>query len=161
MQIVPQQEFRGNTRFNVRVFASARCELQLDDPAHNQPMWMRFLAETVLVFHFAFVLFVVLGGLLVLRWPKLAWLHVPIASWGALIEFGGWICPLTPLENSLRQRGGESGYAGGFIEHYVTGLIYPEELTRTLQIALGVAVLAINGYVYWRLWRKTRRSARH
>jgi hypothetical protein len=115
-------------------------------------------ADAVLVLHFAFVLFVVAGGLLVLRWPRVAWLHVPAALWGALIEFGGWICPLTPLENSLRQRGGESGYSGGFIDHYVTSLIYPDGLTRPMQIAIGLLVLVINGYVYWRLWVRSSSS---
>ena len=119
-------------------------------------MWFSAAADAVLVLHFAFVLFVVLGGLFVLRWPRVAWLHVPAALWGALIEFGGWICPLTPLENSLRQRGGERGYAGGFIDHYVTSLIYPDGLTRPMQIAVGLLVVAINGYVYWRLWRRKR-----
>jgi hypothetical protein len=119
-------------------------------------MWFSAAADAVLVLHFAFVLFVVLGGLLVLRWPRFAWLHVPAAAWGVLIEFGGWICPLTPLENSLRERGGERGYAGGFIDHYVTSLIYPEGLTRPMQFAIGALVLVINVYVYWRLWRKHR-----
>jgi hypothetical protein len=111
-------------------------------------------ADAVLVLHLLFVVFVVLGGLAVLRWPRLAWLHVPAAIWGVLIEFGGWICPLTPLENSLRERGGEVGYTGGFIDHYVTSLIYPDGLTRPLQFAVGALVLAINAYVYWRLWRE-------
>jgi len=109
------------------------------------------------VLHFAFIVFVMLGGLAVLHWPRLAWLHVPAALWGVLIEFGGWICPLTPLENAMRVRGGEDGYAGGFIDHYVTSLIYPDGLTRTTQIAIGTLVFAINACVYWRLWRNRRR----
>jgi hypothetical protein len=113
-------------------------------------------ADAVLVLHLLFVLFVVFGGLAVLRWPRLAWLHLPAAMWGVLIEFGGWICPLTPLENELRERGGEIGYAGGFIDHYVTSLIYPDGLTRTMQFAVGTLVLAINAFVYWRLCRKRR-----
>jgi hypothetical protein len=116
-------------------------------------MWFRMAADAVLVLHLLFVVFVVVGGLTVLRWPRLAWLHVPAAIWGALIEFGGWICPLTPLENSLRQRGGEVGYTGGFIDHYVTSLIYPDGLTRPMQFAIGALVVAINACVYWRLWR--------
>ena len=119
----------------------------------------RALADLVLVVHLAFVLFVVLGGLLALRWPRLAWVHVPVALYGALIEFAGFICPLTPLENSLRRRGGEAGYEGGFIEHYVTATLYPTGLTREVQVGLGVAVLAINGAIY-AVWLRRRRAAR-
>ena len=117
------------------------------------------LADLVLIIHLAFVLFVGLGGLLVLRFPRLAWAHVPVALYGALIEFVGFICPLTPLENSLRRAGGEAGYAGGFIDHYVTATIYPEGLTRTVQLWLGLAVLLLNGIVYW-LWLGKIRAAR-
>ncbi len=111
-------------------------------------MLYRALADLILVLHLAFVLFVVLGGLLVLRRPKLAWLHLPCAAWGVLIEFAGWICPLTPWEVSLRLRGGEAGYAGGFIAHYVTALLYPAGLTRGIQIALGAFALGLNLAVY-------------
>jgi|SRR5687768_4356169 len=116
------------------------------------------MADAVLVLHLAFIVFVLVGGIAVLRWPKLAWIHIPAATWGVLIEFAGWICPLTPLENSLRIRGGEAGYSGGFIDHYVTGIIYPDGLTRTAQFAIGALVLAINGYVYWRLWKRGKAS---
>jgi hypothetical protein len=119
-------------------------------------MGYRLMADAVVLLHFAFIVFVVLGGIAVLRWPWLAWLHIPTAVWGALIEFAGWICPLTPLENSLRERGGEAGYAGGFIDHYITAIIYPHGLTRTMQIAIGVLVLAINAFVYWRFWRRSK-----
>lgn len=118
----------------------------------------RALADLVLVVHLAFVLFVVLGGLLALRWPRVAWVHVPVALYGALIEFAGFVCPLTPLENSLRRRGGEAGYEGGFIEHYVTATLYPTGLTREVQLGLGVAVLAINGAIY-AVWLRRRRGA--
>lgn len=118
----------------------------------------RALADLVLVVHLAFVLFVVLGGLLALRWPRVAWVHVPVALYGALIEFVGFVCPLTPLENSLRRRGGGAGYDGGFIEHYVTATLYPTGLTRGVQLGLGVAVLAINGAIY-ALWLRRRRAA--
>jgi hypothetical protein len=116
----------------------------------------RLLADAVLVLHLGFILFVVLGGFLVLRWPRLAWLHVPVFLWGAAIEFGGWICPLTPLEKSLRDQGGEGAYAGGFIEHYVTAMIYPEGLTRSTQLLIGAGVLAINAAIYLRLWQRRR-----
>jgi len=111
-----------------------------------------FLADAVLVLHLAFILFVVLGGLLVLRAPRLAWLHLPVVAWATLIELFGWICPLTPLEKRLRELGGEQGYAGGFIEHYLTALIYPAGLTRNLQYLIGALVIAINAAVYLRLW---------
>lgn len=111
-------------------------------------MIYRVLADLVLVVHLAFVLFVVLGGLLVLRWPRLAWLHVPAAVWGVLIEYTGWICPLTPLENSLRERGGGAGYSGGFLEHYIQPVLYPAGLTRGTQIVLGSLALLVNLTAY-------------
>ena len=114
----------------------------------------RFLTDLVVGFHFLFVLFVVLGGLLVLRWPWVAYLHLPAAAWGALIEFGGWVCPLTPLEQSLRRSAGDAGYSGGFIEHYILPLLYPSALTRHLQILLGVLVLALNLAIYGLLLRR-------
>jgi len=120
------------------------------------PAVYRFLADSVVVIHLGFVLFVVLGGVLVLRRPRLMWLHLPAAAWGALIEFGGWICPLTPLENHLRALGREPGYAGGFVEHYVLAVLYPSGLTRGIQLAIGIFVLAVNGYVYWRVFRRPR-----
>jgi hypothetical protein len=117
----------------------------------------RALADLVLVVHLAFVLFVVLGGLLALRWPRVALVHVPVALYGAVIEFAGFVCPLTPLENSLRRRAGDGGYEGGFIEHYVTATLYPAGLSREVQVALGVAVLVINGVIYTVLLRRRRR----
>ena len=120
------------------------------------PTLARLLADLVLLLHLAFVLFVVFGGLLVLRWRRIAWLHVPAFVWGAAIEFGGWVCPLTPLENRLREMGGEGGYAGGFVERYLVPVLYPGELTREIQIALGLAVLLINLAIYgFLLCRKT------
>jgi hypothetical protein len=106
------------------------------------------LADLVLAVHLTFVIFVVLGGLLVLRRPKLAWLHAPAAIWGVLIEYTGWICPLTPLENSFRTRGGEPGYGGGFIDHYIRLALYPSGLTRGTQMVLGSLVLILNLTVY-------------
>jgi hypothetical protein len=124
-------------------------------------MWYRAAADAVLLVHFAFVLFVVFGGLLALRWPRVAWIHIPLAIYGAVIEFIGFVCPLTPLEVSLRQRGGEAGYSGGFIEHYITATIYPAGLTRQVQIVLGMAVLAVNIIVYTIWWnRRSRFRAR-
>jgi hypothetical protein len=115
------------------------------------------LADLILLVHLAFVLFVVLGGLLLLRWRRLAWAHLPAVLWAAWIELAGWICPLTPLENWLRRRAGEAGYETGFGEHYVIPLLYPAALTRGLQIGLGVRVLGINLAVYaWILVRAGR-----
>ena len=119
-------------------------------------MIYRALADAVLVLHLGFVLFVVLGGLLVLRWPTLAWLHIPAAIWGVLIEFTGWICPLTPLENSFRERGGEAGYSGGFIQHYIQPLLYPAGLTRSTQFALGGIALILNLAAYGVVMSKMR-----
>jgi hypothetical protein len=124
-------------------------------------MWYRLLADAVLIVHLAFIVFVALGGLLVLHWPRLVWLHLPAIAWGAWIEFSGWICPLTPLEVGLRARGGEATYTGGFIEHYITRLIYPEGLDRRHQIVLGVFVLLLNAGIYaWLLWRRRRLQPR-
>src|SRR5258708_6207146 len=117
-------------------------------------MWYRWAADAVLVVHFAFVLFVILGALLVLRWPRLAWVHVPVALYGALIEFAGFICPLTPLEQWLRHRGGEAGYAGGFVEHYIVAALYPAGLTRPIQLGLGLFVLVFNAVIYATVLRR-------
>ena len=119
-------------------------------------MVFRGLADLVLLVHLLFVVFVVAGGLLVLRWPRLAWVHVPVALYGALIEFVGFICPLTPLEIWLRRLGGEAGYEGGFVEHYVTAALYPSGLTREIQIGIGVGVLVLNAVVYATVVRRRR-----
>lgn len=111
-------------------------------------MLFRVLANAVVLAHAAFIVFVVLGGFIALRWRWVAWLHVPAAVWGSLIEFAGWVCPLTPLENFFRARAGEAGYAGGFMEHYVLHLIYPNGLTRPVQWTLGGAALLVNVTVY-------------
>ncbi len=108
----------------------------------------RIAADAVLLFHLAFVLFVLLGGALVLRWPRLAWLHVPAVFWGVLVELTGWICPLTPLENVLRRLGGETGYAGDFVQHYVVALLYPDGLTRGTQVLFALLVVILNALFY-------------
>jgi hypothetical protein len=113
------------------------------------PTVFRATADLVVAVHAAFVVFAVLGGLLVARWPRLAWMHVPAAAWGVFIEFRGWICPLTPLENYLRQRGGSSAYQGEFIEHYILPLLFPANLTARVQIWLGSLALAVNLLLYW------------
>ncbi len=125
-------------------------------------MIYRLLADTTLVVHLAFVLFVALGAFLVLRWRWIAWIHIPAVLWGAFVELTGRICPLTPLELWLRGLGGQRGYEGGFIEHYVTSWIYPEGLTRAMQLGLGLGALALNlivyGIIVWRTHRQPMAS---
>jgi hypothetical protein len=116
-------------------------------------------ADAVVLLHFAFVLFVIGGGFLAWRWRSLAWVHLPCALWGVAIEFGGWICPLTPLENHLRWRAGEAGYLGDFVAHYVVPVLYPAGLTPSLQIALGTLVLLINAFAYLVYFRRRRFGA--
>ena len=111
-------------------------------------MTWRFLADLTVAAHLAFILFVVFGGLLVLRHPRWLWLHVPAVAWVAWLELTGAICPLTPLENALRARAGDAGYAGGFIEHYLIPVIYPAGLTPAVQTALGVGVIGVTLAMY-------------
>ncbi|MGO9444349.1 MAG: DUF2784 domain-containing protein [Thiobacillaceae bacterium] len=123
---------------------------------------MRYLilADVVVMIHLGFIAFVMLGGLLVFRWHRILWLHLPAALWGALVEFAGLICPLTPLEGHLRRAGGQAAYAGDFVGLYILPLIYPASLTRELQIALGLLVSMINAIVYLAVWRRMRRVRR-
>lgn len=114
------------------------------------------LADLVLVLHAAFILFVVLGGLLVAWRRSFAWLHIPAAVWGVLIEFLGWVCPLTYLENDLRNAAGDGGYSGGFIDHYLAPLVYPAALTPEIQVLLGLGALLVNVIVYTWVWRGLR-----
>jgi hypothetical protein len=117
------------------------------------------LADLVVVAHLAFILFVVAGGLLAVRFRRALWIHLPAALWGALIEFAGGICPLTPLENRLRLKAGELGYEGSFVEHHMLPIVYPEELTRNGQILLGGLVLVVNALVYAFLLRRRRQAS--
>ncbi len=117
-------------------------------------MLYALLANLVLAVHLAFILFVALGGLAVLRWPRLAWLHLPCVAWGVTVELTGWYCPLTPLENYFLHLAGREGYAGDFIQHYLLAAIYPEGLTREAQTIIGLIALALNLPVYgWLLYR--------
>jgi len=111
-------------------------------------MPFRVLADATVILHLGFVLFVVLGGLMAARWRRVAWVHIPAAGWGAWIEFAGRVCPLTPLENWLREQGGGTAYTSSFIEHYLLPILYPASLSRELQWALGGIVLLINAVVY-------------
>jgi hypothetical protein len=119
----------------------------------------RLLANAVVLIHALFMVFVVGGGFLAWRRPWVAAVHLPCAVWGILIEFGGWICPLTPLENSLRARAGQAGYSGSFIEHYLLPAMYPAGLTSRLQVVLGSAVLVINAFAYAVLIRRLQRGS--
>ncbi len=123
-------------------------------------MIYRTLADFVVMIHLAFVLFVALGGVLALRRRRVAWFHIPAALWAALIEFTGWDCPLTPLENWLRRQGGEAGYETSFIERYLLPVIYPADFSRSLHVALGFLVLGVNLLIYSRFWLLRQRPAR-
>jgi hypothetical protein len=115
-------------------------------------------ADIIVLLHFAFILFVSAGGLLVLRWPRLAWLHLPCVAWGVLIEATGCICPLTPMEMRFRLAAGDPGYSGDFIDRYLLPVIYPFGLTRGVQIGLGLALLLFNAVIYILLWQWHRKS---
>lgn len=121
-------------------------------------MTWRVLADLVVALHFAFIAFVTAGGFLAWRWPRIAWLHAIALGWGLWILASGAICPLTPLENALRVRAGEVGYEGGFIERYITPVIYPAGLTRSFQAALGAGLVFVNIVAYGALWRRRGRS---
>ncbi len=116
----------------------------------------RLLADAVVLLHLGFVLFVVLGGLLVFRWPGVRWVHLPAALWGAWIELTGGTCPLTPLENALRRRAGEAVYSGDFVGRYLLPVLYPHALTRQIQFVLAALVVAANLGVYWWVWVRRR-----
>jgi len=123
-------------------------------------MLYRLSADLIVIAHLSFVLFVLLGGLLLLNWPRLVWLHLPAVAWGALVEFSGWICPLTPLENWLRTQAGEATYTGDFIVQYLSAILYPEALTHELQVVFGTAVVVVNLMIYGWVWRTRRRQPR-
>jgi hypothetical protein len=119
------------------------------------------VADIIVLVHLGFIVFAALGGALVIKWHKIAFLHLPCALWGALIACGGWICPLTPLEMHYRQLAGQAGYAGGFVDHYVMPIVYPAGLTRGMQIAFGLFLLSVNLCVYGRLLVNMSRRRKH
>jgi hypothetical protein len=123
-------------------------------------LFARLAAETLVAVHFGFVMFVVLGGFLAWRWRTLIWVHTPVALYGASIEFIGWTCPLTPLENHFRRMAGESGYEGGFIQHYLIPLLYPVDYTMGLRVTLGLLVVALNVVAYGVLFRPRAAAVR-
>jgi hypothetical protein len=110
---------------------------------------MRVLADIVVLAHVVFIAFVLFGGLLTLHWRWMPVVHLPAVLWGAAVELFGWVCPLTPLENLLRRAGGGEGYSVDFIERYLVPLLYPDGLTRELQLLLGGAVVAVNAVIYF------------
>ena len=111
-------------------------------------MWNRLFADSVVLFHVTFIVFVVLGGFLTWRWKWIASIHIPVALWGAAVQFAGWHCPLTPLENHLRRLAGGAGYDGGFVEHYIMPLMYAGDWTVQLRVLLGTLVVILNGAAY-------------
>lgn len=111
-------------------------------------MRYRLGADLVLFAHFLFAAFAVFGGLLSLRDTAWAWVHVPVVLWSAIVNLMGWTCPLTPMEKALRVRAGQSGYAGGFIQHYIGRAVYPRGMPRQLALVAGISVLAWNTLVY-------------
>lgn len=122
-------------------------------------MLYELLADGVLLLHLCFILFVLFGGLLVAKWPRLLWLHLPAVAWGVWIEWGHGLCPLTPLENYLRQQAGETGYQSGFIEHYIGGLVYPSGVVAGIQFYLGLLLIVLNLVIYGAiLWRQYLRK---
>lgn len=120
-------------------------------------MGYRLAADLTLVLHLLFIIFILFGGLLCLRRMRWAWLHLPAIVWGVWVEWAGWICPLTPLENYFRQRSSDQGYLGGFVENYLIPVIYPEQLTILIQWLLGALVLVINIFVYLYVFRKKKK----
>jgi len=130
-------------------------------PEADRSVWLRYdrqvftaalIADIIVLLHLGFILFAAAGGLLVLRWPRLAWFHLPCVAWGFAIEITGARCPLTPMEWHFRQAAGEPGYTGDFIARYLIPVIYPTDLTRGLQVVLGVSLLLVNAAVYAFLW---------
>lgn len=122
-------------------------------------MFYRLGADAVLLFHGAFIAFVLFGGLLAVRWPWVVLAHLPAAAWGVFVELTGRICPLTYVENDLRMRAGESGYSQGFIEHYLLPVIYPAGLTQRIQFVLAGVVVLVNVLAYGWLWHRRRSGA--
>ena len=111
-------------------------------------MFYRFGADAVLFAHFVFVAFAVCGGALALLHPAFAWVHVPVVAWSSIVNLAGWTCPLTPLENALRTRAGQAGYAGGFVQHYIGRMVYPRGMPRRMELVAGVSIVAWNALVY-------------
>jgi len=123
-------------------------------------MLASLIADGILILHLAWIVFAILGGLLALRWPRVAWVHLGVVVWSAWVILAGWVCPLTPLENHFRWTAGQEGYQDGFVEHYITALVYPPGLTRALQIGLGVAILLWNAVIYALVFHRRNQEER-
>jgi hypothetical protein len=121
-------------------------------------IYYEIAAYLVIILHLSFVCFVILGGLLVLKWRRVVFLHIPAVIWGALIELQGRVCPLTPLEQYFMKMANQGGYTGGFIEHYLLSILYPSNLTREIQVMLGVFVIVLNLVIYGWLAARLIRS---
>ena len=121
-------------------------------------MVFQLLADVVVIFHLAFVAFALFGGLLIMKWRRVAWIHVPSVVWAVFIEFTGMICPLTPLENFLRRKSGATGYESGFVEHYIIPILYPESLENSVQIILGILVIVVNADIYAWVFRQSKQK---
>lgn len=119
--------------------------------------WAKLGVDTIVLLHFIFVLFVLFGAVLLLKWQKLIWLHIPAVIWGIMVELNGWLCPLTPLENRLRQEAGLGLYHGDFVMHYIMPVLYPVNLTRTTQVLFGLIVIIVNLGIYFYVFRIRRR----
>ena len=121
-------------------------------------LFYRLSADLVFLTHFAFILAVIFGGLIILKWPKLAWVHVPVVTWGFIVELTGRTCPLTPLEQNLRMLAGQEAYQGSFIAHYLIPLIYPQGLTAETRLFYATAIAVVNISVYLLLWWRMKTS---
>ena len=122
-------------------------------------MFYLWLADLVVIIHLSFVAFVIAGGLLALKWRQFAYIHIPAVGWAVVVEIMGWVCPLTPVEIWLRENAGEKGYTTGFIEHYILPVLYPAELTRTVQLILGILLLSLNVAIYsWIVFRSMKKT---
>jgi hypothetical protein len=144
---------RGINKLLKMAFSGRMC-----GSTHGERM-NTLLADALVMLHLFFIAFVVAGGFLLARWPKLGWLHLPAAAWGAYIEFTGGVCPLTPLENHLRILGGGEAYSGGFVGRYLLPFLYPENLTMPIQLMMGVAVVVVNLVAYvlaYQVWQRNR-----
>jgi hypothetical protein len=117
-------------------------------------------ADAIVLLHLAFIVFVAVGGFLALRWPRIAWIHLPAAVWGILIELNGWVCPLTPLENRLRAVAGDPAYTGGFIDRYIMPIVYPPGLSRSMQVIIGCTVIGFNLLIYGRVFARGLKKRR-
>jgi hypothetical protein len=160
VQLSNTPDVRGTAQL-VRSSAGPSSEGSRPAFYNRQAVLFSALADFVVLIHLGFIVFVVFGGLLALRWPRSAWLHVPAVAWGVYIEISGGICPLTPLENVLREAAGARTYQGSFVEHYLVPIIYPPALTRDMQFVLAGGAVGVNAAAYALVWLRARRPKDH